>query len=158
MPHADWTEFTTADGLVTLRLPSHWEQEDEEDDGTTAFSEPDDEEAGVLRVTPLVYAKDQDVGPKELPRLISRRGPRPERITDSRYMLHLVEQDEEEGEPLIQHTWQMVHQTGPREVVMIVATYTLGLDETLESAGPLVRQIETSLRECVVDVGEDEES
>jgi hypothetical protein len=152
---ADWTEKTTYDGLLTLRLPADWGQEDEEDDGTTAFGPDEDENAGVLRVTPLVYEKDHDLAPKELPRLLAKRGPQPQRVTDTRYLFHRIEEDEEDGEPLIQHTWEMVQQTGPREVVILVATYTLGLKETPKSAAPLLDALDASLRACTFDTSED---
>ena len=127
---ADWIPFSTSDGFVTLSLPPNWDQEDEEDDGTTAFGE-DDEDAGVLRVSISVFERENDIVPHELPRVLSKRGPRPVRVGETRYLLHRVEEDEEDGEPLIQHTWEMVEQLSPRDVAIVVATYTLGRHETL---------------------------
>ncbi|MGV3617043.1 MAG: hypothetical protein ACO1SV_17085 [Fimbriimonas sp.] len=153
---ADWIDFTTSDGLLTLRLPPHWEQEDEEDDGTTAFG-ADDEDAGVLRVTPMVYEKEAEVGPKELPRLLAKRGAQPIRVRDGRYVRQRTEEDEEDGEPLIQHTWEMIEQTGPREVVILIATYTFGTQETLASAQPFLAQLDASLKACQFDTSEEED-
>lgn len=152
---ADWTDKTTPDGLLTIRLPNDWGQEDEEDDGTIAFGPEDDDDAGVLRVTPLVYAMKQEITRKELPRLLAKRGPQPQRVDDTRYLFHRMEEDEEDGEPLIQYTWEMVHQTEPREVVMLVATYTLGLKDTPKSAAPLVEALDASIRACTFDTSEE---
>jgi hypothetical protein len=153
---ADWTEFTTPDGLLTLRLPADWDMEDEEDDGTTLFA-PEDEEAGALRVTPMIYAKEKPVEPRELPRLLAKRGPRPLRVTDTRYILHRLVEDEEDGEPLIQHIWEMIEQIDPQTIAIVIASYTLGLHETLVGTEELTRRLEASLRECVIDATEDEE-
>lgn len=158
---ADWTEFTTPDGLLTLRLPADWSHEDEEDDGTSAFG-PEDEEEGVLRVSAMVFTKKPDeknseISAKELPRLIVKRGPQPERVAEGRYLIHRVEEDEEEGEPLVQHIWEMVHQTGPREAVILYATYTLGTKETLKGSAKLVEGLDAALRACRFDTSEEEE-
>jgi hypothetical protein len=150
---ADWTEFTTADGLLTLRLPADWDMEDEEDDGTTLFA-PEDEEAGALRVTPMIYAKEKPVEPRELPRLLAKRGPQPLRVTDTRYILHRLVEDEEDGEPLIQHIWEMIDQIDPQTIAIVIASYTLGTRETLETTATLTRQLEASLRECLIDATE----
>lgn len=155
---ADWTEFTTPDGILTLRLPAGWSQEDEEDDGTSAFG-PEDDDAGVLRISTLVFTKrpdatPPDITPKELPRLLVKRGPQPLRVGEGRYMLHRVEEDEEDGEPLIQHVWELIHQSGPREAVILYGSYTLGLKETLKGVEPLVANLDASLRECTFDTSE----
>lgn len=148
----DWIEQSTIDGLVTLLLPPTWTAEDEEDDGTTAFADEDDETGGVLRVTPMVYSSDSDITEKQLPRLLAKRGPLPARIGDDRFLLRKVEEDEEDGEQIVQVTWEMVHRLTEREVVILMASYTLGEAETLESVSARLESLEAAVRTCEIDV------
>jgi hypothetical protein len=145
-----WVEQTTLEGIVSLRLPSQWEPEDEEDDGTTGFAD-EDEVGGVFRVTPLVYAREKEVEPKELPRLIAKRGPMPQRVDDHRYILRRTIEDEEDDEPLVQEYWELVHQTGPLEIVLVVASYTLGDQEERDRILPLLDGLDASLRSCRIE-------
>ena len=155
---ADWIDFMNADGVVTLKLPPDWfaDDEDEEDD-TTAFAPEDDEAAGILRLSCAVYERDEDVTDRALPKLLVKRGPQPKRLTDTRYAFHTFEEDEEEGEPIYTHTWQMIQQTAPREVVVVIATYTLGENETPAQAEPFVNALEASITTAVISTEDAEE-
>lgn len=148
---ADWTEQSTIEGIITLHLPPQWTPEDEEDDGTTAFADESDDFGGVLRVTPLVMERDSDLTDRDLPRILAKRGPRPEKVTEDRYLLKRIEEDEEEGEPLVQVTWELGHRVSPREVALVVASYTLGVRETLDTAASFLSSLDASIRACQIE-------
>lgn len=148
---ANWKPQATIDGVVTLLLPPHWEVEEAEVDGTTAFGDPGDEHAGALTISVDLYEREQVLDDRELPRILSKRGPRPLRVAEGRYYLREIEEGEEEGERFVEYRWSIVHQTGPKEFAVIAAVYLLGLRETPRSAADFLAQLEAAVLGCEVE-------
>jgi hypothetical protein len=147
----DWREQTTHDGRVTLRLPPDWGTAFEEATGTTYFG-LDDEDKGLLRVTPLVFSKEDEIRADELPNLFSRsaRHAQVQKLTATRCFVEYAQEGEEDGEPLIQRYWETVQQVDAHRVVLVIASYTLGTAETPLSESSLLTALGASFQTATI--------
>jgi|GEM_PF-4614234 len=153
-PFDSLKSFATSDGLAEIQLPATWEQ-DEEEPGTDAFGEPNDD-AGVFRMTVMVYGREEPVDTEDLQSYLSQYG-KPLRVHEDRYLAHDTDEFEEDGETVYQHLWTMAERTDEREITVVIASYTLGADESRADGDQIARQLEEALKACTLAEHEEAE-
>lgn len=114
-------------GMVTFRLPGHWEEDYDEDGGGAFFDE--DSDGGTLRLG-TITAKSQKPVTTHSSREIAEGWAREEQgtLTDlggGTWMVNYASQTEEDGKPLTIHYWQIAAPCPPSHLLVAIFSYSV---------------------------------
>ncbi len=134
-------------GVVTFRIPAHWEEEYEDEGGGTFYDE--DLDAGTFRLsTILAKSKSPVTTHTARERAEQRAAKESGTATDlggGNWMVEYVHEVEEDGEPLTVRYWEITNPVPPNHVRIALFSYSVRTE--LLDDGDVIDEIETLARE-----------
>jgi hypothetical protein len=137
-------------GIVTFRIPAHWEEEYEEDGGGTFY---DEDCEGTLRLNVITVSSRDPVTTHSARQILeSSREPNRSEIIDlgnGNAMITYVQEAEGDGESMTWQFWQIANPVPPKHIRVVLFSYAYPTDlaEDDEIRGQLA-MLDREIRAC----------